>query len=90
MQNWSKILHSFTKCRLHQTNLILCFDKAIDFLDTRNEVDLISYSTKWEIIRARRVPEQQDRGEKQGRVLLKDKAIVKGEAMVASQDQPLT
>lgn len=41
---WSKILHSFTKCRLHQTNLISCFDKIIDFLDKRNELDLITHS----------------------------------------------
>lgn len=41
---WSEMLHSFTKCRLRQTNLVSCFGKIIDFLDKRNEVDLISRS----------------------------------------------
>lgn len=36
------MLNSFTKRRLCQMNLMSCFDKIIDFLDKRNEVDLIS------------------------------------------------
>lgn len=45
LQKWSKMLHNFTKHRLcWKKNLVSCFDKIIDFLDRRNEIDLISHS----------------------------------------------
>lgn len=44
------MLYSFTKARLRQTNLVSCFDKIIDFLDKRNEVDLISHSKVFDTV----------------------------------------
>ena len=44
------MLHSFTKRRLRQTKLISFFDKIIDFLDKRNEVDLISRSKVFDTV----------------------------------------
>lgn len=44
------MLRRFTKRRLYQTNLVSCFDKIIDFLDKRNEVDLISHSKVFDMV----------------------------------------
>lgn len=48
-------------------NLLSCFDKIIDFLDKRSEVDLISHSKIFDTVPygklLRQVPEQQGHGE---------------------------
>lgn len=58
------MLHRFTKRRLYQMNLVSCFDKIIDFLDKRNEVDLISHGKVFDTVPCgkllRQVPERQD------------------------------
>lgn len=79
---WSKMLHGFTNCRLRQTNLISCFDKIIDFLDKRNEVDLISHSKVFDtvprgkLLRQDKYLNSKTGGGRWGWVMLKDKVLV--------------
>lgn len=62
LQKWSKMLHNFTKHRLCQkgkkNTLISYFDKIIDFLDKRNEIDLISHSRVFDKVPRRKLLRQ--------------------------------
>lgn len=94
MQKWSKMLHNFTKHRLHQTKLVSCFDKIIDFLDKRNEEDLISCRKVFVTVPCGKLLSQDKylnskTGEGDFHLFMpKDEALVWEKTMVTSQDWP--